>query len=178
MRTNPNSFLPENYEAPKGNSDYMKLEKGENKFRILSRPIIGWEDWQDKKPLRYVMAEKPEKSINPNQPIKHFWAMIVWNRSLNKIQILEITQRTIMGAIEQLAKDEDWGTPFQYDIKVTKEGDGMETEYTINPSPHKSIEQEVLDAFKSKPIFLPALYQGLDPMANHGEITGLNDLVL
>ena len=178
MRQNPNSFLPEGYEAPKGNSDYMKFEQGENKFRILSQPIVGWEDWEDKKPIRFPMNMKPEKPINPNQSIKFFWAMIVWNRKEEKIQILEITQRSVQSPIELLAKDSEWGNPFGYDIKVTKTGEKMDTEYSVNPSPQKKVEKEVIEAFKAKPCFLKALYQGADPFINHGEITPLNDVTL
>jgi len=177
MRQNQtNDFLPDNYVAPKGNSNYMKFEKGENKFRILSRPMMGWLDWQDKKPLRFSMSAKPDKPVDANKPIKHFWAMIVWNYLKEEIQILEITQKSVQSAIEQLAKDADWGNPFSYDIKVIKEGDGMDTEYTINPVPHKPINAEILEAFKAKPCFLGALYQGADPFINHGQITPLNDL--
>src|SRR3990167_3551310 len=102
--TQTNTWLPSDYEAPKGESNYLKFQKGENRFRILSSPIIGWEDWENKKPLRFTMGAKPDKPIDPACPIKHFWAMIIWNYTLNKIQILEITQKSIQGAIQQLAK--------------------------------------------------------------------------
>jgi hypothetical protein len=172
-----NTFLPENYEAPKTNSNYMKFEKGENRFRILSRPIIGWEDWtDDKKPVRFLPNQKPDKPINANRPIKFFWAMVVFNWFKNDIQILQITQRSIQDSIEKLAKDSDWGNPFFYDIKVSRSGDGMETEYTVNPAPKKDLPIEVYALFKAKPIYLPALYQGADPFINHGEITPLNDI--
>lgn len=179
MRTNTathtDTFLPEGYEAPRANSNYMKLEKGENRFRILSKPIIGWEDWTpEKKPIRFMPNEKPEKPIDPNRPVKHFWAMIVFNWFKNEIQILHITQRSIQTSIEQLAKDKDWGNPFNYDLKITRDGDGMETEYTVNPVPHKPVGEEVLRAFADKPIYLPALFQGADPFINHGQVTPLN----
>ena len=56
-------FLPEGYEAPQGTGNYMKLQSGENKFRILSKPIIGWLDWKDNKPHRFRMKERPEKPM-------------------------------------------------------------------------------------------------------------------
>lgn len=171
-----NGWLPENYVTPKGNSHYMKFEKGENKFRILSKPIIGWLDWENKKPFRFKMNEKPEKPVDPKKDIKHFWAMIVWNYIKNEIQILEITQKSIQSVIQQLAKDDDWGNPSFYDIKVLKEGDGMDTEYTINPVPHKPVLPEILQAFKNKPCYLEALYQGADPFIDHGQVTPPNDL--
>lgn len=177
MTQNNSSFLPDNYVAPKGASNYMKFEKGKNKFRALSQPIIGWIDWTtDKKPVRFPMNEKPDKSIDPAKPVKFFWAFIVWNYQNNQIQILEITQKSIQAAIETLAKDADWGNPFKFDITVNKEGDGMDTEYTINPVPHKPIGQDVLDAYKAKPCYLEALYMSADPFAENSQRTPLNDL--
>ena len=178
QNTQPNDFLPTDYVAPKGNSNYMKFEKGENKFRILSKPIIGWEDWENKKPLRFRMNEKPDRAIDAQKPIKHFWAFICFNYSKNEIQIMEITQKSIQSAIEQLAKDADWGSPFEYDIKVIKEGDGMDTEYTINPVPHKLVSADILDAFHNKPCNLELLFDGKDPFDKPEVITCLNDMTL
>lgn len=176
--TKDNGFLPIDYVQPAGNSDYMRFEKGENKFRILSRPIVGWEDWKDKKPLRFTMKDKPTAPIDPTKAIKHFWAMIVWNYATKKIQILEIAQKGVQSKIKNLAKDEEWGNPFGYDLKVIREGEGMETEYSVNPSPHKPVSEEILAAFIARPIYLPALYEGKDPFVINGEKTAINDLIL
>lgn len=157
------NFLPEQYDVPKSSTGYMKLLKGENRFRILSKPIIGWEDWDDKKPVRFRIDEKPSKSIDPQKKIKHFWAFVVWDYAESKVKILEITQSTIQAAIQSLSKDADWGSPFGYDIKIIRTGDGMETEYTINPVPHKPVSQEAKDSFLATPINLEALFAGEDP---------------
>src|SRR3990167_2889813 len=179
--TQTSTWLPTDYEAPKGNSNYLRVEKGENRFRILSSPIIGWEDWDNKNPLRFRMNEKPEKSIDPKKPIKHFWAFIVFNYFKNEIQIMEITQKSIQSSIETLAKYKDWGNPFGFDIKILREGDGMDTEYTVNPVPHKPVTEEVLAAFRLKPCFLDALYNGEDPfdmVKSDNKRSPLNDLQL
>ena len=170
--------MPDGYEVPKGESNYLKFQSGENKFRILSQPVIGWLDWQDKKPLRFPISQKPLSPIVADKPIKHFWAMIVWNYNLSAIQILEITQAGIQKSIKALADDDEWGSPYGYDIKVTKSGEKLETEYKVNPSPHKHVTQEMLDAFNKKPIYLGALFQGADPFIDHGQITPKNDLIL
>lgn len=161
------NFLPDNYEAPKPtNQLYLKLQDGENRIRILSRPIVGWEDWNaEKKPVRYKMNEKPAKPFDASKPMKHFWAFIVWNVNEEMIQIMQITQATIRSCLESLSKDQDWGSPFEYDIKINKKGEKMETEYTVNPAPHKPVSQEILKAFRDRPIKLEALYEGLDPFA-------------
>lgn len=164
MTTEQNGFLPEGYEAPKSGNNYMKFEKGENRIRILSKPILGWIDWQDNKPLRFRMNEKPAKPVDPKRPIRHFWAMIVWNYKQDAIQVMEITQATIQQSITSLASDPEWGKPFGYDIKITKTGEGMETSYSVNPSPHKSLTPEIQTAIQMKgEIVLERLYEGGDP---------------
>lgn len=159
------SFLPDDYKAPKSSNHYMKLQEGENKIRILTKPIIGWEDWIDKKPIRYKNYEKPQKPNDPQKPIKHFWAFIVWNYAEEQIQILHITQATIRYAIEGLSKDSEWKAPYFYDIKIIKTGEGKETEYTVNPSPHKKLSQHIKDAFYEKRCYLEALYDNADPFS-------------
>src|ERR1017187_557874 len=149
-------FLPTGYEAPRTSNFYMKFQEGENKFRVLSQPIIGWEDWQDKKPIRYRLQDKPARPIDAKKPIKHFWSMIVWNYQEEEIQILHLTQATIRKSLESLCSDSDWGAPYFYDLKVIKSGEGMETEYVLNPLPHKKLNNIVEDRFKERKCNLDA----------------------
>lgn len=165
------NFLPENYEIPKSAGDYLKLEDGENRIRVLSFPVLGWEDWNDKTPVRYRFENKPAMSIDPKKPFKHFWAMIVWNCTLSKIQIWNVTQGTIKHSLDALSKDADWGAPFNYDIKVFKSGEKMETKYVITPVSHKPLTQEILDAFAKKPCNLDALFTNADPFGATDKIT-------
>lgn len=173
---NTNDFLPDGYEMPTNGNGYMKLKDGENKFRILSKPIIGWEDWKDNKPIRFTFKNKPEKPINPDKKIKHFWAMIVWNYNEQAIQILQITQSSIQKSIQDLINDADWGKPYGYDIKIIRKGEKMETEYSVNPSPHKPISEEIKDAFFDKPIYLEALFDGSDPFQKRDNFSPIEDL--
>lgn len=160
------NFLPENYTTPKSSNSYMKLQEGENKFRILSSPIIGWEDWLDKKPIRFRFNEKPTKSIDPKKPVKHFWAFVVWNYMEEKIQILHVTQATIRNCIEALCKDTDWGAPYFYDLKIMKKGEGVDTEYMVNPLPHKPLDPSIKKAFMEKRCNLEALFDNSDPFSS------------
>ena len=157
------TFLPENYTLPIASSNYMKLQKGENKIRILTAPLIGWEDWKDKKPVRFAYNEKPVKSFDPGKPVKEFWAFIVWNYVEEKIQILQLTQNSIKKAIGTLVQDADWGLPYFYDIKISRTGDGITTEYTVNPLPHKPVADKVKKEFHEKRCNLNALISGGDP---------------
>ena len=36
-------FLPTSYEVPNKPGNYMKFADGENRFRVLASPILGWE---------------------------------------------------------------------------------------------------------------------------------------
>lgn len=176
MKTESNDFLPADYEQPKSSGNYMKFQQGENKLRILSKPIIGWIDWKDKKPFRFKMKDKPAAPLDPTKKIKHFWAFIVWDYQENQISILEITQSSIQTAIGSYSKDADWGSPFNYDIKIVRSGDGMETEYIISPVPHKPVSPEIIKAYADKPCNLEALFEGKDPFENPTVLTVMNDL--
>jgi len=163
-------FLPEAYQAPRTGGQYMKIQKGENKIRILSKPILGWEDWTiDKKPVRFEYDKKPQAPIASDKPIKHFWAMIVWNYAEEKIQILQITQSGIRKGIESLCNDSDWGVPYFYDIKIIKTGgeDPKSIKYQVNPLPHKPIAPHIEQAFKDSPCYLEALFANEDPFSSH-----------
>jgi hypothetical protein len=160
------SFLPRDYIAPSSNDNYMKLVDGENKIRILTIPILGWEDWtHEKKPVRFTMENKPARPIDPKKPIRHFWAFVVWNYNDEKIQILQITQASIRNRLEDLCKDEDWGQPFFFDIKIYKKGEGMQTEYNVNPMPHKPLQSHIKQEFMKKRCYLEALFNNDDPFS-------------
>lgn len=159
------SFLPTDYKSPSINHRYMKFQDGENKFRILTQPILGWEDWDNKTPVRYRFDQKPENSIVPNVPVKHFWAFVVFNYNVEQIQILFLHQANVRNAIEALSKDKEWGAPYHYDIKVTKSGKEKNTKYVVNPSPHKDVSPYVLECFQDAPCYLEALFTNGDPFA-------------
>lgn len=172
------AFLPTNYQGIPSESNYMKLEKGINKFRIVSSAVVGMEYWvtvEDKqRPVRKHMNEAiPSNEIeidmktNEPKPIRHFWAFVVWNYKQQKVQIMELTQKSIMRQIEAYANNEDWGDPKDYDLTITREGDGFDTEYSVIASPHKVLPKEVLETIKNTPVNLEALFakngRGEDP---------------
>lgn len=164
------SFLPENYESPKSSNFYMKIQEGENRIRILTRPVMGWEDWIEKKPIRFTMENKPLKSYDPKKSVRHFWAFVVYNYIDLRIQILHITQATIRKSLEALCKDQDWGDPYAYDLKIIRSGEGVDTEYTVNPVPHKPLDQAIIDMFYDQPCNLEALFTNEDPFGPHWEV--------
>ncbi|HYF04597.1 MAG TPA: hypothetical protein VEA59_00330 [Patescibacteria group bacterium] len=158
-------FLPDNYEMPVTTGNYMKLEKGENTFRVLSSAVVGWEYWNvDDKPVR--LKSKPEimpADMRSDSNLKHFWAFVVWNYKAGKVQVLEVTQKTIQDSILALVEDEDWGSPKGYDIKINRIGDKLETVYTVSPKPHSPLKLEIESAYRNTPVDLNNLFTGDDP---------------
>ena len=167
------SFLPDSYSIPDSGGKYMKFQDGENRFRILSSPIIGNEYWNyDNKPVRLRMDEKANLAdIRPNKDgtpgsLKHFWAMPAIDRADGQVKVLEITQKGIQKAVKGLAGDADWGSPTSYDLVVKKSGTGMETEYEVVPKPAKALdrtETELFEKVLSEGFNLNALFTGGDP---------------
>jgi len=162
-------FLEKGYEVPVSGGRYYKLVQGENNFRIISSAIVGYEYWnlQDK-PVR--MKEFPKKKpvdIRPEKngtwKVKHFWAFVVWSYENSDIEIMEVTQKTIMNAIKSLVDNAKWGNPADYDITITKSGNGLETTYAIMPSPKSELEPKIAEDVKKSKVNLQALFEGGNP---------------
>ena len=120
----------------------------------------------------------PAQSVGRGQPldlrqnddgsydrIKHFWGVPVWNYAESAVQILEITQATIQAGITDLVQSEDWGNPRGYDITINRKGEKLNTEYTVQPSPHKPLDEKIRAEFESKKLNLDALFEGGAPFA-------------
>ena len=176
---NTNDFLPTDYKAPAGK--YMKFKEGENRFRVMSSAITGFEYWNtDNSPVRSKtpFTETPGiKKDGGKSKISHFWAFVVWNYQEDAINVLELTQRGIQGFIKGLVDDKDWGDPKNYDIIVNREGSGLDTEYVVRSSPHKEISEEMKTANRETKINLSKLYTGEDPfMADEKKVEDDNPL--
>lgn len=159
-------FLPDGYESLKIEKPYWKMsqmKEGDNRLRIVSKPIAGWIDWKDGKPLRYRPGKQPSKSVDAAKPMRPFWCMHVWDYAREGLFILEMTQNSILKTLESLAKDPDWGDFVDYDIKIKKLGAGKDTKYSVTPLPHKTFSEAIQKAMKETPIRLEALYDGGDP---------------
>lgn len=160
------TFLPTDYEAPSNEGNYFRFKKGENRFRILSSAIVGFEYWnRDNKPVRQVQAweEVPEDAKkNDNGGFqKHFWAFVVWNYDAKKAQIMEITQITIQNAIGAYVDNSKWGDPKAYDFLIEAKGDGLEREYTVIAEPHTPAPKVDISQ-----INLTALFLSEDPFTS------------
>lgn len=157
------NFLPEDYTPPSTSSNYTKLQQGDNTLRILSKPIIGWEMWINGHPKRYRYDQKPE-ATEESVP-REFWAMVVWNRDSERLQVFHVTQGSIKKTLRELVADDMWGSPHQYDIKITRSGQQLKTNYSVTPRPKTPIDNHIEQAFLDAGINLEALFTNDDPFA-------------
>ena len=171
-------FTPDKFaESQVGN--YMKFEEGENRIRILEKPITGyvyWEDAEGNLVPKNEMAGKGGKPVRVKSwegltnaqrgAMKGFAAMVVWNYQAERIQILEVKQVGIMNALEALSLSKSWGDVTSFDIVITKTRTGInptDVEYSVMPEPKEPVSKEIKEAYKEAHIDLEALYRGEDP---------------
>ena len=166
--TNEDEFFPggEDYKIPVTKDYLNKFEQGETTFRILSKAVIGYVYFnKDNKPIRQKENfESVPEDIKKDGSVKHFWACVVWNYTAERIQILEISQKSIMTAMKVLIDNPKWGSPQKYDISVIRKGTTMnDTEYAVMPNPATELTEVIKTAYAARPVNLEALFEGEDP---------------
>jgi hypothetical protein len=162
------TFIDDSFVADNGNAgSYFKPREGQNnKVRILSeKPILGYVQWtNDNKPMRWKFGEnKPEADYQEGRPRK-FLAVVVWNYQDECVQVWEITQKTLIDALNEITRDSDFGHPNNYDLKITRIGKDINTQYQLMPLSAPLLEH-VEAALQNPIVNLDALFNGEDPFA-------------
>jgi len=138
-------------EKPKSSgTSYTKFENGENQLRIVSDVISGWECWTHKDDGHQVYRQQhgfkalqlDDMGVDGKEQ-KQFYACIVWNYNAEQFECMVVKQTSIKQAIYNLDQDESWGALTGYDIVITRQGEGMNTSYSIMPKPHKEFVKDV-----------------------------------
>lgn len=156
-----------------GNGRYVNPSKieGEKRLRFVGAGITGFGAWTvDKRPVRW--ESRPEKlpaDLAPDHSgkisVKRFLAGLVFDYEAQDFKILEITQRTLMDQLFKYMKDEDYGDPSGYDIKISRTGEGIKTEYGLVAAPPKPLAKDITASLESVNCNLAALFDGEDPWA-------------
>ena len=103
------SFFENDYKLP-STDNYMKFREGENTFRVLSSAIVGYEYFtKENKPVRSKLPFDETPNIKDGGDVKHFWAFAVWNYADERVQVLELTQKSIMQNMKALIDNKRWG---------------------------------------------------------------------
>lgn len=176
---NKNNFYgsEEDTEIP-STSNYMKFELGDNRFRILGsfkegsakQGIQYWEERNGKRfPVRIPKTQAVpagklgiNKFGDPEIP-QFFWAFPVWNYTEKKVQILSISQKTILRVIKSYIDNPKWGNPLEYDIIVTKSKNGDKTEYAVTVDPKEKMDEGIVQMYKDMHINMDAWFRSEDP---------------
>jgi len=147
------SFLPENYKVPNSDAwNFTKFQKWDTKIRVLpgDPTCIVWYEYFSQSggkvtPIRSKVPFTTTKWIRDWESPKHFWAFKVYNYTTGRSEICEITQKSIMNAILAYVKHEDYWDPTSYDITITREGEWLDTKYSIVAWVPKNIAIEYED---------------------------------
>lgn len=175
------AFLPSGYELPKPTSSYLELEEGDTRIRILSPATIGWEAWIDGVAHRAEGEDCPfdESEVDTGKfgpSLQHFWAFLVWNDTLKKIQIWQVKQRGILTGLWNLLQQEEWGDPREYGIIVTKTVTKAKNEYKVVGVPPKALSEQVKKAMAETTLTLDKVFEAASEQEDEPVIqTGKGD---
>ena len=150
--------------AGSGDRPYLnpsKVPSGETvRFALLSdQPIEFYECWgvstdgnDKKKPFRFVQdptSEEIEAEMGDNferrvgfdgetvEPAKMAIAAPVYNYTTARVEIIQITQKSILRALDGISQMEDYSNLLEHDFVLGKEGSGKASEYSLRPVPQK-----------------------------------------
>tara|TARA_Y100000401_G_C8310795_1_gene219584 strand:+ start:664 stop:1461 length:798 start_codon:yes stop_codon:yes gene_type:complete len=174
--------LPKDYVNPSKIGPYLKLDPANKlgvRLRILGsfkdprlaiRGFEGWEYITDevtgqemKRPHRVPMSNRNDLVRAGREEIKHFWALAIYNYTLDCVQCWQINQSTIQTRIEDLV--EIHGAPNGYDLQAIRTGTTKkDTKYVIEKIESKGDEHLSTNALEESTIDLRQLFVGGDIM--------------
>jgi hypothetical protein len=163
----------------------MRFESGKNRVRFIGNPVSGFvffgkvereNGTETTKPYRRRESEGEfslEEMINRNARMKkdgemegqkYFVMGLVYNYQKEKLQVLEVTQKSILKALKSYVDSEEYGHPSGYDLTIEKSGEGLNTEYTVVVSPPKPLLSEVEDLVGEMSCDLQKVFAGEYPL--------------
>jgi len=134
--------------------DYYKIQEGDNLLRIAGKPSkieVHWEDTIDGGKRRIVCPGAGCPICAKGSKPKSRYQCKVIDRRDNTVKMLDVGL-SIISQIQAYAKEPDYGDPTKYDIKLKKEGKGLDTRYTTIPSRNmEPLTEEQLKAVEEFP---------------------------
>ena len=170
-------FLSENASsavAPGAGGGYLnpsKIQSGSSvRFALLDdNPLEFYEVWGDAtdggvKPFRFSNDPTPDdieaelgsdytRRLNRDgtapEAVKFAIAVPVYNHDTSKVQILQLSQKSIIRELDSISQMEDYSNLLEWDFVLGKEGNGLNTEYSLRAVPRKkNTEPTVQEAGK------------------------------
>ena len=170
-------FLSENASsavAPGAGGGYLnpsKIQSGSSvRFALLDdNPLEFYEVWGDAtdggvKPFRFSNDPTPDdievelgsdytRRLNRDgtapEAVKFAIAVPVYNHDTSKVQILQLSQKSIIRELDSISQMEDYSNLLEWDFVLGKEGNGLNTEYSLRAVPRKkNTEPTIQEAWK------------------------------
>jgi hypothetical protein len=174
-------FIPEDYKEQSAEGNYLKLVQGKQTIRIVGSvqdgsSIVGMVGWTEedgsRAPHRWADGEAAPALPFTDKP-KRFIATVVYNHATGTCQIWDITQRGIRDALIGFYRDPDWGDLRGYDVDVIRDGEGLDTTYSVIPKPKSKLSDEARAyVLETLPLInVAALFTGEDPFEALGPVT-------
>lgn len=135
-----------------------KISAGSSvRFALLSdEPLEMYEAWGEgpdgkAKPFRFASEPTPDditmamgdytRRLNREgtgfEPVKFAIALPVYNYEAAEVQVLSLTQKSIIRELDSISQTEDYADITAVDFTLGKEGSGLNTEYKLLPCPRK-----------------------------------------
>ena len=139
-------------------------DRSSARFALLSEEPLGfWETWvQDSagsmKPFRFPQEPTPEEVVlelgsytprtkdNGGLDIKFAIAVPVYHFEDGKVKVLQLTQKSIISELDQVAQMEDYENLQEWDFILSRTGSKLTTVYTLRPAPRKTTTNKVIEA--------------------------------
>ena len=139
---------------------------GSVRFALLSEePLEHYEVWGQapdgtQRPFRFSYEPTPEDISTemgdyvPREgrggpgtaDIKFAIAVPVFSYEAGKVQVMSLTQKSILRELDAISQEEDYKSLMDWDFSLHKKGTGLTTEYKLRPAPRKKGSQEHIDA--------------------------------
>ena len=160
---------------------------GSVRFALLSdEPFEHYEVWGtspdgSQKPFRFDYEPTPEDistelgNYTPREgrggpgtaDVKFAIAVPVFNYEAGTVQVMSITQKSILRELDAISQEEDYSDLMAWDFTLSKKGTGLTTEYKLRPAPRKKGSQDTIDTAweesKSNGFSLERLLTGGNP---------------
>jgi hypothetical protein len=165
-----------------------KLQDGGSiRFALLSdEPLEFYESWGTdaagkSKPFRFdydptyedVLAELGDYTPREGRggpgtaDVKFCIAAPIWNFEAGAVQVLSVSQKSILRELDAISQEEDYANLTEWDFTLSKKGSGLTTEYKLRPAPRKKGSDVVIAAAweeaKSNDFDLSRLLTGGNP---------------
>lgn len=161
------TFFATDYKTPPKNDNYTKLRVGETRLRALGLPIFGYVLWRDAKRICVKPDAKEDLNLKPGEEEKYFCTFAAWNYNTNKLEICEITKKTVIDELVALNKAK--GSLFDYDVVIQRTGEGNSTRYKVIPMDTKPLEPSIVKKCDATPLYMDAMYVSKHP---HQDMVG------